>query len=274
MEVTLLGTGDTAGTPVPACDCETCERARELGVERSRFSVHVHNEVTDESLLVDFSPDFRRQFLREDVPLPDAGVLTHVHYDHVAGLGNLHRLLDHLPVHAAGEPDPATGESVAEAVRERFDYLHQLEVRPTDPREPFEAAGFEVTLVPVVHPPLAGYGLRIEEPGTSATLAITGDTTYAIPAESRAVLADADLLLAEAIVPASFCADHRAGGDDHDEDGIPRTFGTKHTTREGALALAEELGAEDVRLVHCSHFYDADEAFEDPLAVDGERFEL
>ena len=29
MEVTLLGTGDTTGTPTVQCDCDTCERARD-----------------------------------------------------------------------------------------------------------------------------------------------------------------------------------------------------------------------------------------------------
>ena len=45
-------------------------------------------------------------------------------------------------------------------------------------------------------------------------------------------------------------------------------------TREGALALAEELGASRTRLVHLAHYYPAEEAFEEPLAVDGERYVL
>ena len=116
MEVTLLGTGDTTGTPTVGCDCETCTAARERGVERSRFSVHVRNERTDESLLIDCSPDFRHQFLTNDVALPDAALITHIHFDHVDGLGNAFRVLSDLPVHAANETDPKTGESVAEGV--------------------------------------------------------------------------------------------------------------------------------------------------------------
>lgn len=117
MEVTLLGTGDTTGTPTVGCDCDTCTVARENGVERSRFSVHVRNERTDESLLVDTSPDFRRQFLDHDVALPDAALVTHIHFDHLDGLGNAFRLFSELPVHAANETDPKTGESVADTVR-------------------------------------------------------------------------------------------------------------------------------------------------------------
>ncbi|WP_123535088.1 MBL fold metallo-hydrolase [Halosimplex salinum] len=274
MEVTLLGTGDTTGTPTPGCDCETCDRADALGVERSRFSVHVRNERTGESLLVDTSPDFRHQFLARDVPLPDAAVITHIHFDHLDGLGHVYRLIDHLPVYAADETDPQTGESVAETVRRRYDYLEQVEEVPTTPFEPVETCGFEVTLVPVDHPPLVCYGLAIEDPETGAKLSISGDSTYGIGEESRTALADPDLLLADGIVTADLCAHHPAGGAHFDDDGVPRTFGTKHMTVEGAQALGEDLDAAETRVVHVSHFLDADDAFEEPLAVDGEYFEL
>ncbi|RDZ35437.1 MULTISPECIES: MBL fold metallo-hydrolase [Haloferax] len=274
MRVTLLGTGDTTGTPTVGCDCETCLAARERGIERTRFSVHVENERTGESLLVDFSPDFRHQFLTQDVPLPDEALVTHIHFDHLDGLGNVYRLLDDLAVHAADEVDPVTGESVADAIRSKFDYLDRISVEDRTPFESFRACGLDVTFVPVVHPPLVCYGVAIEDPETGAKLSLSGDTTYAIPEASRDVLRNPDLLLAEAIVPASVCEYHPIGGDDYDENGVARTFGTKHMTREGAIALGEELDADETRLVHVAHYYPADEAFEEPLAVDGEVYDL
>ncbi|MFC6726153.1 MBL fold metallo-hydrolase, partial [Halobium palmae] len=60
----------------------------------------------------------------------------------------------------------------------------------------------------------------------------------------------------------------------HDADGVARTFGSKHMTREGALALGEELDADETRVVHTAHFYPVEEAFEEPLAVDGEQYVL
>jgi phosphoribosyl 1,2-cyclic phosphate phosphodiesterase len=274
MRVTLLGTGDSTGTPTPGCDCATCREARERGVERSRFSVHVENDHTGESVLIDVSPDFRSQFLDHDVSLPDAVLVSHVHFDHLHGLGNAYRLFDDLDVHAAGERDPATGESVADTIRDRYDYLDRITVRDLDPFEQVRICGLDVRLVPVEHPPLACYGLSVQDPNTAAKLSISGDTTYAVPEESRTVLRDPDLLLADAIVPAAYCEHHPAGGAHHDEDGIPRTFGTKHMTREGALALADDLNAGEARLVHLSHFYPPAEAFADPLAVDGEEYAL
>jgi phosphoribosyl 1,2-cyclic phosphate phosphodiesterase len=236
MEVTLLGTGDTTGTPTPACDCDTCGRARELGVERSRFSVHVRS-AAGESLLIDASPDFRRQFLDNDVALPDAVLIYHVHFDHLDGLGNLYRLVgprgngeEPVPVYASSVQDELTEESVAETVDCKYDYLDAVAAEPRDPLEPFGAAGLDVELVPVDHPPLSCYGVVVTDPGTGGTLALTGDTTYDVPPESRERLAGADLMLADALVPAHLCEHHPLGGAHHDDDGVPRTFGTKHVT--------------------------------------------
>ncbi|PSQ17653.1 ATP-binding protein [Halobacteriales archaeon QS_8_69_26] len=274
MEVTLLGTGDTTGTPTPGCACDTCDRARELGVERTRFSVHVHDEDTGESLLVDASPDFRTQMLDRDVALPDEVLVTHVHFDHLDGLGNAYRLLADVPVHAADERDPETGESVAGTVARKYDYLDAVTADPRTPLEPFEACGFEVTLVPVDHPPLVCYGVAVEDPETGAKLSITGDTTWAIPEASREVLRDADLLLADGIVPASLSEHHPLGGRHEDDRGVPRTFGDKHMTIEGARAMVDELDADRGRVVHTAHYTPPEVAFADDVAVDGERHVL
>jgi phosphoribosyl 1,2-cyclic phosphate phosphodiesterase len=274
MRVTLLGTGDTTGTPTVGCDCDTCERARAEGVERTRPAVHVENERVGESLLIDFSPDFRHQFLTHDVPLPDAAVVTHIHFDHLDGLGNAYRVFDDIPVHAAGEEDPETGESVAETVRRKYDYLDRISVRSHDTFETFRVCGLDVTLVPVEHPPLLCYGVVVTDPETGAKLSLTGDTNFDVPEDTKAALSDPDLLVADGLVPAHLCDYHPMGGRHHDEAGVPRTFGYKHMTREGALDLAEELNAGTTRLVHVAHFYPAEEAFEDPLAVDGEQYDL
>ena len=274
MRVTLLGTGDTTGTPTVGCDCDTCEAARERGIERSRFSVHVENDRTGESLLIDLSPDFRHQFLTHDVALPDAAIVSHIHFDHLDGLGNAYRLFDDLPVYAADAVDPVTGESVADTIRSKYDYLDRVTVHDTAPLEPTRICGLDVTLVPVDHPPLVCYGLCIEDPETGAKLSLSGDTSYDVPDESRATLADPDLLLADGIVPARFCEYHPMGGKDEGPDGTPYTFGTKHMTREGALALADDLDAAETRLVHLAHYYPPEEAFAEPLAVDGETYDL
>jgi phosphoribosyl 1,2-cyclic phosphate phosphodiesterase len=267
MRVTILGAGDTTGTPTPGCSCDTCTAARDRGVERSRFSVLV--EGPEGALLIDASPDLRHQLLDNDVPVPDAATVTHVHFDHLDGLGNAYRLVDSLPVHAANETDPTTGESVADTIRRKYDYLDRVSVHDAAPHEPIRVCGLDCTLVPVDHPPLLCYGVVVDDPETGGRLAISGDTTYDVPERSREALSGADLLFADGIVPASMCAHHPKGGRHH-VDGVPMTFGTKHMTREGALRFADDCRADRVRIVHVSHFYGADEAFAEPLAVDGE----
>jgi len=275
MEVTLLGTGDTTGTPTVGCDCDTCAAAVERGVERTRFSVHVENGDTGETLLVDASPDFHHQFRREGLAPPDAVAITHVHFDHLHGLGNLYRLGRSFPVYASGAPDPVAGESVAETVRDRYHYLDALDVRGVEPGAPVTAAGLEVTFLPVDHPPRACYGLCIREPETGATLAITGDTSWDVPAATREGLAGADLLLVDGIVNEAFCEHHPAGGSHPAEDAeIYRTFGTKHLTVEGARRLAAALDPAQYRIVHVSHYTHPELAFAEDLGVDGDRFSL
>jgi phosphoribosyl 1,2-cyclic phosphate phosphodiesterase len=274
IRVTLLGTGDTTGTPTVGCDCDTCQAASDRGIERSRFSVHVENEATGESILIDLSPDFRHQFLRDGVALPDAAIISHIHFDHIDGLGNAYRLFDSLPVYAANETDPTTGNSVADTVREKYDYLDAVTVQDVTPFEPVEICGLEVTLVPVDHPPLVCYGLVIEDPETGAKLSLSGDSSYDVPEDSQERLRDPDLFLVDGIVPASLCEYHPLGGKHQDDDGVPRTFGTKHMTREGALSLADELDADTTRVVHTAHFYPVEEAFAEPLAIDGEQYRL
>jgi Metal-dependent hydrolases of the beta-lactamase superfamily I len=274
MRVTLLGTGDTTGTPTVGCTCDTCAEARERGVERSRFSVHIENERTGESILVDLSPDFRQQFLSWDVPLPDAAVVTHVHFDHLDGLGNAYRVFDSLPVYAADRVDPETGESVADTIRRKYDYLDRVSVHDVSPMESTTVCGLNLTLVPVEHPPLLCFGLVVEDPATGAKLSLSGDTSYDVAENSRERLREPDLFLADAIVPAALCDRHPIGGSDHDADGVPRSFGTKHMTREGAQALATALDADTTRLVHTAHYYPVEEAFAEPLAVDGEQYRL
>lgn len=290
--VTLLGTGSPLGTPVLGCSCPTCETARERGIERTRCAAHVRNGRTGESLLVDAGPDVRRQLAggtggADGRDLPDAVVITHVHFDHCAGLDDLTHYRDSLPVYAADAgltvPEPNAGASVAGVLRDRFRYAGTLSISDRAPYESFETCGFEVTLVPVNHGRIACYGVCIEDPTTGAKLAITSDTSYAVSERSRAAFAEPDLLIAESLVPASveseWPADRpgrksRPTWDHRDPEGVPRSLRGSHLTHEGALALGRDLDATRVRLTHASHYYPPEQAFSDPMARDGERWEL
>lgn len=65
------------------CDCAVCTSgdARDT---RLRSSILVQSETT--TIVVDTTPDFRYQMLREKVKKIDAVLITHSHKDHVAGI--------------------------------------------------------------------------------------------------------------------------------------------------------------------------------------------
>ena len=69
-----------------ACDCEVCTSTDKKD-KRLRSSILVQSANT--TLVVDSTPDFRYQMLREKVKKLDAIIFTHPHKDHIAGLDDV-----------------------------------------------------------------------------------------------------------------------------------------------------------------------------------------
>ncbi len=69
-----------------ACDCEVCSSIDKKD-KRLRSSIMVQSATT--RIVVDTTPDFRYQMLRENVKELDAILFTHPHKDHVAGLDDV-----------------------------------------------------------------------------------------------------------------------------------------------------------------------------------------
>jgi phosphoribosyl 1,2-cyclic phosphate phosphodiesterase len=221
MNLTFLGTGDAVGTPKVGCACGNCTYAREHGTERLRTSLLI--EEKGQHLLVDTSPDLRRQLLAAGSPRIDAVIWTHGHYDHYSGYGEFYRIQDPPPVYAA--------EETLSYCSSQFSFL-TFEEHRAGPYVPFTLCGLSVTLFPVNHPPVPAFGLRIESP--EGSVAYTGDTRADMPARSKELLAGADLLVLDAIVP-------------------PEIRLSKHMNYAEALQVAGEAGPREFRLVHLSH---------------------
>ena len=221
MRLTFLGTGDAVGTPKVGCGCENCTFAREMGMERLRTSLLI--EEGGRHLLIDTSPDLRRQLLAAGSPRIDAVVWTHGHYDHYSGYGEFYRIQETPPVYAM--------EETLSYCSSLFSFL-TFEEHRVEPYAPFTVCGLTVTLFPVNHPPIPTCGVRIESP--SGSIAYTGDTRADMPARSRELLSGADLLVLDAIVP-------------------PEIRLSKHMNYAEALAVAREARPREFRLVHLSH---------------------
>jgi phosphoribosyl 1,2-cyclic phosphate phosphodiesterase len=86
LTITFLGTGTSSGVPMVACDCVVC-KSNDAKDQRLRSSILVQSSKT--SFVVDTTPDFRYQMLREQVKKLDAVLYTHPHKDHIAGLDDV-----------------------------------------------------------------------------------------------------------------------------------------------------------------------------------------
>lgn len=82
----FLGTGASLGIPVVTCHCGVCTSSDPRN-QRLRPSGLI--SWGERKIVIDAGPDFRQQALRYDLKRVDGVILTHVHYDHVAGLDDV-----------------------------------------------------------------------------------------------------------------------------------------------------------------------------------------
>lgn len=104
------------GVPTIGCDCGVCTSADPRD-HRTRPSVLVQYE--GRNILIDTTPDFRQQAIRERIHHLDAVLYTHAHADHILGLDDLRPVTFR---HASKVPLYA-GEETAQTLRSIFRYI-------------------------------------------------------------------------------------------------------------------------------------------------------
>src|SRR5262250_1993159 len=92
--LTVLGSGTSMGVPTIGCDCAVCH-SPDPKDKRTRPSVMV--EYGGKLVLIDTTPDFREQAIRENITHVDAVIYTHTHADHILGIDDLRPLSFHGP---------------------------------------------------------------------------------------------------------------------------------------------------------------------------------
>jgi phosphoribosyl 1,2-cyclic phosphate phosphodiesterase len=115
LKITFLGSGTSSGVPMIACPCPVCHSSDSKD-KRLRSSILVESPTT--RIVVDTTPDFRYQMLREKVSKLDAVLFTHPHKDHIAGLDDI-RAFNFF----SGKPMPVfANEMTQEVIIREFPY--------------------------------------------------------------------------------------------------------------------------------------------------------
>lgn len=192
--LTVLGSGTSVGVPTIGCDCAVCN-STDPHDRRTRPSILI--EYSGRAILIDTTPDFREQAIRERIRRLDAVLYTHTHADHLLGIDDLRPLsYQHrpgkLPLYA--RPDAAAfirnmfGYIFAPAYK--FGGLPQLELMEIS--GPVELFGATFEPVPVIHGETEILGFRF---GSAAYLTDHSQ----IPESSMARLKDLDILFLDAL---------------------------------------------------------------------------
>ena len=255
MQATLkvLGSGTSVGVPTVGCDCAVCQ-SLDPRDRRTRPSVMI--SYNGRHVLIDTTPDFREQALREKITRLDAVLYTHTHADHILGIDDLRPLSfrhkpGKLPLYA--RPDAAA------FLRRMFSYifdtdykygsLPQLELRPID--GPVELFGVSFDPVRLIHGENEIYGYRF---GSGAYLTDHSE----IPEASYHQLEGLDILFLDA---------------------LRRKPHPTHSTVENSLRIVERVKPKRAFFTHICHdlAHEATNATLPPqvrLAYDGLKLEF
>ena len=231
IQLTFLGTGAGCGVPSFFCGCVACqEAATELRYHRTRCAVLVRGH---QNTLIDAPPDLRAQLLREHIAQIDHFVLTHGHYDHSGGLGELEFYMrvgrqEAIPAYMT----PGSEEWLHTA----YGFLEDcLSVQTIDAGWQFEQDGVAYTGLEVTHAP-GTLGLLMETTSGRRTAYIPD--TGPLPAFTLDKLEGVDTL----ILGATFWGNNWMPED--------------HLSLAEAVQIALQLNAKQVYFTHLSMHHD------------------
>lgn len=254
VTLTVLGSGTSMGVPTLGCDCKVCT-SEDPKDNRLRPSVMLQYD--GRTVLIDTTPDFRQQALRERISRIDAIVYTHAHADHIMGLDDVRpiNLRQRSPIPVYGSVETLT------TLKRTFAYVFEvaspestipkITLEPVETGTIFDVFGLGFEPVLLNHGRGFVYGYLF---GSSAYLTDHSD----IPAQTLAKLHGLDVLFLDALR-------HKPH--------------PTHTTLSRAIRYVEELKPRRAYFTHISHDLPharTDEALPDGvhLAWDGLRIEI
>ncbi len=192
--LTVLGSGTSMGVPTIGCDCAVC-RSLDPHDRRTRPSVMI--SYNGRQVMIDTTPDFREQALRENITHLDAVLYTHTHADHILGIDDLRPLTYR---HKPGKLPLYATPRDCDFLRNMFRYIFEGEYKfgglplvDLQPIEgPVELFGTRFEPLTVIHGEAPILGFRF---GSAAYLT----DHSAVPAETLEKLRGLDILFLDAL---------------------------------------------------------------------------
>ena len=198
LELTFLGTGTSHGIPVIGCECEVClsEDSRD---KRTRSSVLIKTD--DRHFVIDTTPEFRFQCLREGIQRLDAALFTHAHTDHIMGFDDMRRFCEMgdraMPVYAS----ESTMEQLSSTFRYAFDdpkpWKNYLRLDPHIIRGAFDLGETQVIPVDLPHGKMQSTGYVFHRGGRKLLAYFTDCAT--VPPAAMEAARGADVLILDAL---------------------------------------------------------------------------
>jgi phosphoribosyl 1,2-cyclic phosphate phosphodiesterase len=252
IQFTILGSGTSMGVPTLGCHCAVCESS-DPHDKRTRASVLL--SWGDHNVVIDTTPDFRLQALREKIDRLDAVIYTHAHADHIMGLDDIRPYNFHqrtsIPLYGSKDTLARLREQFAYVFREVPAGATVPAVELHEVQGPLHLHGLEIVPIPAMHGPTEVLGFRVHN------VAYLTDFS-AIPESSKPLLRGLDVLVLSA---------------------LRDTPHIMHSTVANSLALVDELKPKRAWFTHIAHELGhaaTNARFPEHirLAYDGLRFEV